>query len=187
MGGLATDRSGSSFEQRLDDEASTLAPAVLAGDLQGKLGQQVAARLVGLGDSRQIGRYRKGDGPHPRAVVELRMREAYKLVGMLAAAFSPEIAKSWLLGTNSRLGDRAPIDLIGVARTAEQFVPVRKAARQFVLSQSTVRDPLADIEAVRAARKRPMSERLEVALSWNLMASELRTGIAEREEKQNER
>ena len=42
-----------------------------------------------------------------------------------------------------------------------------------------VRDPLANPEAVLAARQRPMSERLELALSWNSLASELRAGLAE--------
>jgi hypothetical protein len=42
----------------------------------------------------------------------------------------------------------------------------------------TVRDPLADPAAVLAARQRPMSERLELALSWNTLASELRAGLA---------
>jgi hypothetical protein len=43
----------------------------------------------------------------------------------------------------------------------------------------TVRDPLAVPEAVLEARRRPMSERLELALSWNKVASELRAGLAE--------
>jgi hypothetical protein len=42
-----------------------------------------------------------------------------------------------------------------------------------------VRDPLADPAAVLAARTRPMSERLELALSWNKLAAELRAGVAE--------
>ena len=42
-----------------------------------------------------------------------------------------------------------------------------------------VRDPLANRAAVLAARQRPMSERLEVALSWNLTASQLRSSLAE--------
>jgi hypothetical protein len=42
-----------------------------------------------------------------------------------------------------------------------------------------VRDPLADGEAVRAARRRPISERLELALSWNEVAAELRFGMAQ--------
>jgi hypothetical protein len=40
-----------------------------------------------------------------------------------------------------------------------------------------VRDPLAVPEAVLAARRRPMSERLELALSWNAVACELRAGV----------
>lgn len=40
-----------------------------------------------------------------------------------------------------------------------------------------VRDPLAVTERVLAARRRPMSERLELALSWNAVAAELRVGL----------
>lgn len=42
----------------------------------------------------------------------------------------------------------------------------------------TVRDPRADVAMVIAARRRPMSERLELALSWNAVAAELRAGLA---------
>ena len=41
-----------------------------------------------------------------------------------------------------------------------------------------VRDPLATPEALRDARRRPMRERLELALSWNAVAAELRAGLA---------
>jgi hypothetical protein len=41
-----------------------------------------------------------------------------------------------------------------------------------------VRDPMANWAAVLAARERPMSERLELALSWNAVAAELRAGMA---------
>ncbi len=40
-----------------------------------------------------------------------------------------------------------------------------------------VRDPLGVPAATLAARQRPMSERLELALSWNTVASELRAGL----------
>jgi len=46
------------------------------------------------------------------------------------------------------------------------------------LHSSAVRDPSASAAAVLAARRRPMSERLELALSWNAVAAELRTGLA---------
>jgi hypothetical protein len=41
-----------------------------------------------------------------------------------------------------------------------------------------VRDPLALAGTLRAARQRPMAERLELALSWNAVAAELRAGLA---------
>lgn len=46
-------------------------------------------------------------------------------------------------------------------------------------AEEYVRDPLATPEAVLAARRRPMAERLELALSWNALAAELRGGLAE--------
>jgi hypothetical protein len=45
------------------------------------------------------------------------------------------------------------------------------------LVTNAVRDPLAPTGAVLAARRRPMSERLELALSWNAVAAELRVGL----------
>lgn len=42
---------------------------------------------------------------------------------------------------------------------------------------SHVRDPLAVPATTLVARRRSMSERLEVALSWNAVAAELRTGM----------
>jgi hypothetical protein len=41
-----------------------------------------------------------------------------------------------------------------------------------------VRSHLANPAALAAARRRPMSERLELALSWNSVAAELRAGLA---------
>jgi hypothetical protein len=45
---------------------------------------------------------------------------------------------------------------------------------------TAVRDPLTASAAVLAARSRPMAERLELALSWNALAAELRAGLAAR-------
>jgi len=47
------------------------------------------------------------------------------------------------------------------------------------LDADGVRDPLANPAAVLAARQRPMAERLALALSWNRLASQLRSGLAE--------
>jgi hypothetical protein len=59
-----------------------------------------------------------------------------------------------------------------VGSSAEQPPPVE------VTDPVAVRDPLAVPEAVIDARRRPMSERLELALNWNTVASELRAGLA---------
>lgn len=40
-----------------------------------------------------------------------------------------------------------------------------------------VRDPLANPGAILATRQRSMAERLELAISWNKVASELRAGM----------
>lgn len=45
------------------------------------------------------------------------------------------------------------------------------------LVTDTIRDPLATPATVLAARQRPMSERLELALSWNAVAAGLRAGL----------
>jgi hypothetical protein len=45
------------------------------------------------------------------------------------------------------------------------------------LVSDAVRDPLAVAATTLAARQRPMSERLELALSWNAVAAELRGGL----------
>jgi len=59
-----------------------------------------------------------------------------------------------------------------VGSSAEQPGPVEGT------DAAAVRDPLAVPEAVIDARRRPMSERLELALNWNTVASELRAGLA---------
>jgi len=59
---------------------------------------------------------------------------------------------------------------------------VRSPAEQQRPGEATdpvaVRNPLAVPEAVIDSRRRPMSERLELALNWNTVASELRVGLA---------
>lgn len=42
-----------------------------------------------------------------------------------------------------------------------------------------VRDPFARPDLLADALRRPMAERLELALNWNKLASELQAGLAE--------
>ncbi|MBA3867278.1 MAG: XRE family transcriptional regulator [Solirubrobacterales bacterium] len=122
---------------------TTLPISEIAGYLQAQLGQRIAAHLADLRDAKQIGRYRKPDGPAPNQRTDLRLREGYKIVRMIVESFDEKTARAWLFGTNTRLDDEAPIDVLrprappgaNPARRAEdpaQFAVVRAAARQLV-------------------------------------------------------
>jgi hypothetical protein len=121
--------------EQLERDATVLDPSEIATYLQSQLGQRMAAHLVGLSDTRQIGRYAHADGPDPSATTERRLREAYKVVRMIAEAYDAKTAKAWLFGTNSRLDDEAPIELLGQATETAELTAVIRAARQFASFQ----------------------------------------------------
>ncbi len=119
----------------LDDDAATQSVAQIARYLQDQVGQRVAAALAGLVDVKQIGRYARGSAS-PQAATERRLREGYKVVRMLVDAYDGQTARAWLFGTNTRLDDRAPIDVLGTARATDEFVAVARAARQVASFQA---------------------------------------------------
>ena len=125
-----------SVAQRLDDEAATRSVREIAAYLQEAVGQRVAAALAGLADAKQIGRYARENGPEPHGVTERRLREGYKVVKMLVDAYDAKTARAWLFGTNTRLDDRAPIEVLGAASNTEEFAMVVRAARQVASFQS---------------------------------------------------
>jgi hypothetical protein len=117
--------------EQLEYDASRQPIAAIAGFLQDTLGQRMTAYLAGLNDTKQIGRYRKPDGPTPTTQVGLRLREGYKVVRMLLDCYDQDTTRNWLFGTNSRLDDQAPIGLLRNGTVPEDFVAVVRAARQF--------------------------------------------------------
>lgn len=119
----------------LEHDATVLSAREIAAYLQEQLGQRMAAHLAGLGDTRQIGRYAREGGPSPSQTVERRLREGYKVVRMLVDAYDPQTAKAWLFGTNTRLDDAAPIEVLGQATETGQLAAVVRAARQFASFQ----------------------------------------------------
>jgi len=125
-----------SAAQRLDDEATTVSIRDIAAYLQETVGQRVAAAMAGLADAKQIGRYARKGGPEPHGVTERRLREGYKAVRMLVDAYDDKTARAWLFGTNTRLDDRAPIEVLGAAKDTADFAMVVRAARQVASFQS---------------------------------------------------
>lgn len=117
--------------EQLERDGNVLPVAEIAAYLQEHLGQRMAAHLAGLSDAKQIGRYTRENGPDPSSATERRLREGYKVVRMIVEAYDANTAKAWLFGTNSRLDDEAPIDVVGQATTTESFTAVVRAARQF--------------------------------------------------------
>jgi hypothetical protein len=125
-----------SAAQRLDDEATTRSIREIATYLQETVGQRVAAAIAGLADAKQIGRYARAGGPEPHGTTDRRLREGYKVVRMLVDAYDAKTARAWLFGTNTRLDDRAPIEVLGAAIDTVDFAIVVRAARQVASFQS---------------------------------------------------
>src|SRR6201996_4847417 len=119
-----------SAAQRLDDAATTLSIREIATYLQGAVGQRVAAAMAGLADAKQIGRYAREGGPEPHGATERRLREGYKVVRMLGDPYDAKTARAWLFGTNTRLDDRAPIEVLGAADDTSTMTAVVRAAKQ---------------------------------------------------------
>ncbi|MEN4464374.1 XRE family transcriptional regulator [Mycolicibacterium conceptionense] len=118
-----------SAAERLDFEATSLPIREVAGYLQDAVGQRVAAAIAGLSDAKQIGRYVRGEA-RPHATTDRRLREGYKVVRMLVDAYDATTAKAWLFGTNTRLDDQAPIEVLGAATRSAEFTMTVQAARQ---------------------------------------------------------
>jgi hypothetical protein len=114
----------------VEHQATTLSIGVIAKRLQANLGQALTAHLAGLADTRQIGRISRGEH-RPQRLTARRLREGYKVVSMIAELYDWETAKAWLFGTNTRLDDQAPVEVLGSATTDEQFTDVARAAKQF--------------------------------------------------------
>jgi uncharacterized protein (DUF2384 family) len=55
---------------------------------------------------------------------------------MLVDAYDDETAKAWLFGTNTRLDDQAPIEVLGAATETPDFTMVVQAARQVATFQA---------------------------------------------------
>lgn len=115
----------------LEREATVRPLSDVAAYLQETLGQRMTAHLAGLEHAKQIGRYVRGDAKPRSELVDRRLREGYKVVRMLADAYDADTAKAWLFGTNTRLDDRAPIDVLGLATRSDELAAVVRAARQF--------------------------------------------------------
>lgn len=115
---------------RVEREASRCRLADMARYLQETLGQQVTAYVCGLKDPKMVGRWARGQKPRPPA--DLRLRQAYEAVRLIAGAYGPDTAKSWLFGCNSQLDNEAPAYILRYAETFDSMRAIVPTARGFV-------------------------------------------------------
>lgn len=62
-------------------------------------------------------------------MTERRRRDDFKVVRLLVDAYDGQTACAWQFGTNVRLDDRAPIDVLAAARETSEFEAVAEAAQ----------------------------------------------------------
>lgn len=103
--------------------------------LENTVGQRVTAAVAGLNDVQQLAKYIRKSNPEPDDIEERRLREGYKIVRVIVDAYDATTARAWLFGTNSRLDDRAPIEVLGQATDSLDFTALVKAARNIAGSK----------------------------------------------------
>lgn len=113
-------------------EAMTLAISDIARYLQTALGQQIVAYICGLKDSKMVGRWASAKAQPRSPEVQIRLRQAYEAVRLIAEAYGPETARAWLFGSNTRLDDEAPAYVLRHAKNFDDMRLVVPTARAFV-------------------------------------------------------
>jgi hypothetical protein len=116
--------------EQVERESTLSSPAELATFLQDTVGQKLTAFMAGLNDPKVVGRWATGKNA-PQFENEQRLRYGYRIVRLLANAYDASTAKAWLFGTNSRLGDKAPVMLLRDATDPETLGMVFLTARAF--------------------------------------------------------
>jgi hypothetical protein len=117
-------------QQALDTahrQATDLTGNELAAELQAALGQKLVAYVVGDSHPKTIGRYARGEREPPNATLA-RLVNLYNVMSVLEQGMRRQTVKSWLLGANPHLRDKAPADLLHEGNEAE----VMRAARIFI-------------------------------------------------------
>ncbi|MEV6572907.1 XRE family transcriptional regulator [Streptomyces sp. NPDC051577] len=96
----------------------------IARFLQDNLGQRLTARLAGISDPKQVGRWASGDSA-PRHDAEERLRAALQVFQLIQDAESLYTARAWMIGMNPQLEDQAPAQCIADGRLRDVMVAAR--------------------------------------------------------------
>lgn len=102
--------------------------AEMAGHLQALFGQSLTALVSGIENPKTVGRWARGQAPHPASLA--RLRNAFQIATLLESATSPQTVRSWFMGMNPYLDDRAPA--LVLADEPDAAPRVMQAARAFL-------------------------------------------------------
>ena len=106
---------------------STPAPD-MARYLQALFGQPMTALVAGIENPKTVGRWARGQTPHPANLA--RIRNAFQIATLLESATSRQTVQSWFMGMNPHLDDRAPA--LVLADEPDAAPRVMQAARAFL-------------------------------------------------------
>uniref|UniRef100_UPI002F917B13 XRE family transcriptional regulator n=1 Tax=Streptomyces virginiae TaxID=1961 RepID=UPI002F917B13 len=98
----------------------------IATFLQEQFSQRVVARLAGIEDPKQVGRWSRGQN-EPRFDSEFRLRTAFQVFRYIEECENRHVARAWMMGMNPQLEDESPLLVIA----DDRFKEVMAAARSY--------------------------------------------------------
>ncbi|MGW7313126.1 XRE family transcriptional regulator [Streptomyces sp. NPDC054865] len=96
----------------------------IARFLQDNLGQRLTARIAGISDPKQVGKWASGNTT-PRPDSEEQLRAALQVFQLIQYAESVYTARAWMIGMNPQLEDEAPALCIAAGRRRDVMVAAR--------------------------------------------------------------
>jgi hypothetical protein len=113
-------------------QATTAPLDTVARTLQNLLSRRLTAVIVGVKDTKTIGRWADGESDEIRGEdKERRLRTAYQIaVLLLGASNSPQTVKAWFIGLNPELNDISPAEAIRDDRLQEALSAARAFAAE---------------------------------------------------------
>jgi hypothetical protein len=89
-------------------ETAKLRPSELARQLVQHLGPTLVALIAGVRDRKLPHKWAQADGPRPRDAALTRLQVAHRCWIILAPVEGGDVARSWFIGANPRLGEESP-------------------------------------------------------------------------------
>ncbi len=103
----------------------------VASYLQKLLSRSVTAYIAGVKEGRTVTRWASNEISDIRYESEQRLRTAYEIAQLISEYYSPQAARAWFMGYNSRLGEITPADAVHEGKLREAL----SAAQAFVVSE----------------------------------------------------